>query len=51
MIRIEGWALLIHNLFKYNFCEHHFDFALYALSFFLSFIAKGLAMCRLGGCD
>ena len=30
------------------FCEHIFDFVLYAPSFFLSFIAKGLAMCRLG---
>ena len=35
---------------KYNnFCEHHFVIVLYALSFFLSFIAKGLATCRLGG--
>ena len=34
---------------KYHFCEHHFVIVLYALSFFLSFIAKGLAMCRLGG--
>ena len=34
---------------KYHFCEHHFVIVLYALSFFLSFIAKGLSMCRLGG--
>ena len=31
------------------FCEHYFVIFLYAISFFLSFIAKGLAMCRLGG--
>ena len=31
------------------FCEHIFYFVLYAPSLFLSFIAKGLAMCRLGG--
>ena len=33
---------------KYNFCEHYFFIVLYALSFFLSFITKGLAMCTLG---
>ena len=32
---------------KYNFCEHYF--VIVVCSFFLSFIAKGLAMCRLGG--
>ena len=31
------------------YCEHYFVIILYVLSFFLSFIAKGLAMCRLGG--
>ena len=31
------------------FCVHYFVIILYVLSFFLSFIAKGLAMCRLGG--
>ena len=31
------------------FCAHYFVIILYVLSFFLSFIAKGLAMCRLGG--
>ena len=31
------------------FCAHYFVIILYILSFFLSFIAKGLAMCRLGG--
>ena len=34
---------------KYHFCAHYFVIILYVLSFFLSFIAKGLAMCRLGG--
>ena len=31
------------------FCAHYFVIILYVLSFFLSFIATGLAMCRLGG--
>ena len=31
------------------FCEHHFVIILYAVSLFSSCIAKGLAMCRLGG--
>ena len=31
------------------FCAHYFVIILYVLSFFLSFIAKGLAMCRLEG--
>ena len=31
------------------FCVHYFVIILYVLSFFLSFIATGLAMCRLGG--
>ena len=34
---------------KYNFCAHYFVIILYALSLFSSCIAKGLAMCRLGG--
>ena len=34
---------------KYNFCEHYFVIILYALPLFSSCIAKGLAMCRLGG--
>ena len=40
---------LFTTFLKYNFCEHYFVIILYALSFFISFIAKGLAMCRLGG--
>ena len=32
-----------------HFCAHYFIIILYVLSFFLSFIATGLAMCRLGG--
>ena len=32
-----------------QFCEHYFVIILYALSLFSSCIAKGLAMCRLGG--
>ena len=31
------------------FCEHYFVIILYASSSFSSCIAKGLAMCRLGG--
>ena len=32
------------------FCERYFFFTvLYVFYYFLSFIAKGLAMCRLGG--
>ena len=31
------------------FCEHYFVIVLYVFYYFLSFIAKGLAMCRLGG--
>ena len=34
---------------KYHFCAYYFVIILYVLSFFLSFIATGLAMCRLGG--
>ena len=34
---------------KYNFCERYFVIVLYVLFLFLSFIAKGLSMCRLGG--
>ena len=42
--------LLLHNLFELQpFCAHYFVIILYVLSFFLSFIATGLAMCRLGG--
>ena len=33
------------------FCEHYFVIILYASSSFSSCIAKGLAMCWLGGCD
>ena len=32
-----------------QFCEHYFVIILYVLSLFSSCIAKGLAMCRLGG--
>ena len=50
MILTSGKALLLHNLFELQpFCAHYFVIILYVLSFFLSFIAKGLAMCRLGG--
>ena len=31
------------------FCERYFVIVLYVFYYFLSFIAKGLAMCRLGG--
>ena len=34
---------------KYHFCERYFVIVLYVFYYFLSFIAKGLAMCRLGG--
>ena len=45
-----GSGITLHNLFELQpFCAHYFVFILYVLSFFLSFIAKGLAMCRLGG--
>ena len=33
------------------FCGHYFVIILYALSLFSSCIAKGLEMCRFGGCD
>ena len=32
-----------------QFCERYFVIVLYVFYYFLSFIAKGLAMCRLGG--
>ena len=48
MILIKGKELLIHNLFEIPF----FFFVNFILLLFcmlsLSFIAKGLAMCRLG---
>ena len=45
-----GLGILLHNLFELQpFCAHYFAIILYVLSFFLSFIATGLAMCRLGG--
>ena len=31
------------------FCERYFVIVLYVFYYFLSFIAKGLEMCRLGG--
>ena len=31
------------------FCEHYFVIVLYVFYYFLSCIAKGLEMCRLGG--
>ena len=34
--------------YSQSFCEHYFVIVLDAPSFFLYFIAKGLAMCRLG---
>ena len=34
---------------KYPFCERYFVIVLYVFYYFLSFIAKGLAMCRLEG--
>ena len=47
MIPTKDWALLIHTLFEIQFfCEHNF---VIILLLFLSFIDKGLAMCRLGG--
>ena len=47
MILIEGWAVPIHILFEISY----FVNIIYILFCFLSlsFIAKGLAMCRLGG--
>ena len=48
LLRVRHYSFT--TFLEYNFCEHYFVIVLYALSFFLSFIAKGLAMCRLG-CD
>ena len=47
LLRVRHYSFT--TFLKYNFCEHYFVIVLYALSLFLSFIAKGLAMCRLGG--
>ena len=47
LMRVRHYSFT--TFLKYHFCEHHFVIVLHALSFFLSFIAKGLAMCRLGG--
>ena len=43
-----GLGILLHNLFELQpFCN--IICYRFVCSFFLSFIAKGLAMCRLGG--
>ena len=47
MIKVRHYAFTTFLI--YNFCEHYFVIILYALSLFSSCIAKGLAMCRLGG--
>ena len=47
LLRVRHY--LLTTFLKYHFCARYFVIILYALSFFLSFIAKGLAMCRLGG--
>ena len=46
MILIEGWAVPIHILFEIS---HFVNIILIFFLLSLCFIAKGLAMCRLGG--
>ena len=48
MIRIEDWALPIHILFEISYIFLNMILILFCL-LSISFIAKGLAMCRLGG--
>ena len=43
LLRVGHYSLTF--FFKYHFCEHNF---VIVLLLFLSFIAKGQAMCRLG---
>ena len=48
VILIEGWALPIHILFNISYFFVNIILILFCL-LSLSFIAKGLSMCRLGG--
>ena len=45
---IEGWALPIHIIFEISYFFVNIILILFCL-LSLSFIAKGLTMCRLGG--
>ena len=47
LLRVRHYSFT--TFLKYHFCKHYFVIVLFAPSFFLYFIAKGLAMCRLGG--